>query len=65
MMMIMFGFLSDVSVGRLFAGGVVPRLMLTTFYIIYIGIRCLLFLCLGAALPLEQRADWPEKFRSL
>lgn len=65
MMMIMFGFLSDVSVGRLFAGGVVPGLMLTTFYIIYIGIRCLLNPSLGPALPLEQRADWPEKFRSL
>ena len=65
MMMIMYGFLSDVSVGRLFAGGVVPGLMLTTFYIIYIGIRCLLNPSLGPALPLEQRADWPEKFRSL
>ncbi len=65
MMMIMFGFLSDVSVGRLFAGGVVPGLMLTTFYIIYIGIRCLINPGLGPALPPDQRADWPEKFRSL
>ena len=65
MMMIMYGFLSDVSVGKLFAGGVVPGLILATTYIIYIGIRCLLNPKLGPALPPEQRASFPEKISSL
>ena len=65
MMMIMYGFLSDVSVGKLFAGGVVPGLILAAAYIVYIGIRCLLNPAMGPALPLEQRASFPEKIRSL
>ena len=65
MMMIMYGFLSDASVGRLFAAGVVPGLMLSGIYIVYILIRCTLRPTDGPALAPENRAPWSEKFKSL
>jgi tripartite ATP-independent transporter DctM subunit len=64
MMMIMYGFLSGESVGKLFAGGVIPGFMLALFYIIYIGFRCFLQPEMGPALALEDRASWPEKIRA-
>lgn len=63
MMMIMYGFLSGESVGKLFAGGVVPGFMLAFFYIIYIGVRCYLQPEMGPALAPEDRASWPEKIK--
>ena len=65
MMMIMYGFLSDASVGRLFAAGVLPGLMLSGIYIVYIFIRCALRPEDGPALAPENRAPWPEKFKAL
>ncbi len=65
MMMIMYGFLSDASVGRLFAGGIIPGLVLSGFYIVYIFTRCTLRPEDGPALAPENRASWPEKFKSL
>ena len=64
MMMIMYGFLSGESVGKLFAGGVVPGLILAFLYIIYIGIRCYLQPEMGPALAPEDRASWPKKIRA-
>ena len=64
-MMVMYGFLSTVSVGQLFAGGVIPGLMLAVFYMIYVAIRCALRPEDGPALPPEERASWKEKFISL
>ncbi|WP_028579988.1 TRAP transporter large permease [Desulfogranum japonicum] len=65
MMMIMYAFLSGESVGRLFAGGVVPGLMLAAFYMSYIGIRCFLQPNMGPAIPVNERANLKEKFISL
>ncbi len=65
LMMIMYGFLGDVSVGKLFAAGVMPGLMLAGIYIVFIMVRCMIRPQDGPALPLELRASWPEKFRSL
>ena len=62
---IIYGMLARVSVGKLFAAGVGPGLMLAIFYIIYIGVRCRLQPHLGPALPPEDRASWREKFISL
>jgi C4-dicarboxylate transporter, DctM subunit len=36
MIMIIYGFLSDTSIGKLFIGGIIPGLTLASFYIIYI-----------------------------
>ena len=38
MMMVMYAFLSGVSVGKLFAGGIVPGILLTLIYIVYISV---------------------------
>ena len=65
MMMIMYGFLSDASVGRLFAAGVIPGLMLSGVYIVYILTRCGLRPQDGPALAPENRSSWSEKFKSL
>jgi len=62
---IIYGMLARVSVGKLFAAGVGPGIMLAIFYIIYIGVRCRLQPHLGPALPPEDRASWREKFISL
>ncbi len=38
LMMIMYSFLTGVSVGKLFAAGIIPGLLLALFYIIYIAV---------------------------
>jgi len=63
--MIIYAMVARESVGELFAGGVVPGLLLATFYILYIGIRCYFQPGLGPALPPEERASFKEKLVSL
>jgi len=65
MMMIMYAFLSGESVGRLFAGGVVPGLILASCYILYIGIRCYFQPHIGPAIQTEEQVSWVQKFKSL
>jgi tripartite ATP-independent transporter DctM subunit len=48
----------------MFLGGILPGLMLTSFYILYIGIRSYLSKDLCPALAPEERASWNEKLRS-
>jgi len=64
-LMIIYALIARVSVGKLFAAGFTPGLMLALFFIIYIGIRCRLQPHLGPALPAGERATWWEKFVSL
>ncbi len=59
--MIMYAFIARVSVGKLFAGGILPGLMLATMYIIYIGVRCYLQPKIGPALPPEERVPLKRK----
>lgn len=63
--LIIYGFLTGVSVGRLFLGGILPGLMLTVFYVIYVGIRSFISPELGPALPPAERATWSDKISSL
>ena len=65
MMMIMYAFLSGESVGRLFAGGVVPGFILAGCYMLYIGTRCYFQPSMGPALPEEEQANWGQKIKSL
>ncbi|WP_386627160.1 TRAP transporter large permease [Sulfitobacter geojensis] len=64
-LMVLYALLTEVSVGRLFAAGVGPGLTLFVLVLIYIGGRCWLQPELGPALPIEERASWGDKFRSL
>lgn len=62
---VFYGALAKISVGRLFAGGMIPGLTLALLYMVYIGIRCRLKPELGPPLPPEERVGWKEKITSL
>ncbi len=62
-LMIIYAFLSRDSVGKLFAAGLMPGLMLATIYIIYILIRCRINPTLGP--PAEEQFTTTEKLKSL
>jgi len=49
------------SVGKLFAGAIIPGLILSTMYILYILIRCWIRPQDGPALSKEERAAMPAK----
>ena len=61
---IIFALFTETSVGRLFIGGILPGLLLSTLFITYIAIRCLIQPAAGPALPPEERATWREKLVS-
>jgi len=63
--MIIYGFLAGVSVGRMFLGGILPGLLLSFLYVVYIGARTSMHHELGPALPVGERATWSEKLASL
>ena len=63
--MILYALYSRQSVGRLFAGGMIPGLILSTLYCTYIGIRCFKNPKMGPALPPEERVGWKGKIISL
>ncbi|MGH1358955.1 MAG: TRAP transporter large permease [Burkholderiaceae bacterium] len=64
-LMVLYALISEVSVGKLFAAGVGPGLLLFGLVSIYIIVRCWLQPELGPALPKEERAGWPEKLGAL
>jgi tripartite ATP-independent transporter DctM subunit len=53
------------SIGRFFAGGLIPGLMLATMFVIYIVTRCSLQPHLAPMVPPEDRANWSERISSL
>jgi len=62
---IVYGMYAEVSVGRLFAGGVFPGLLLSALFVTYIGTRSFFQRDLAPALPPEDRGTWKQKFVSL
>ena len=64
-LMVLYSLITEVSVGRLFAAGIGPGLLLFVLVSIYIGVRCWLQPHMGPALPPEERSDWGAKFRAL
>jgi tripartite ATP-independent transporter DctM subunit len=63
--LIIYSLLSGESVGKLFLGGLIPGLILSALFIIYILTRCYFNPTLGPPLPPEERASWTEKFVAL
>jgi len=63
--MIVLALFGQLSVGKLFAGGMIPGLILSSLFIIYILIRSFLQPNLAPALPPEMRSSWRDKFISL
>lgn len=66
-LMVVYGGMAGVSVGKMFMGGVFPGLILSGLFIFYIGIRCFFQKELGPALPKEERdkITWAMKFKAL
>ncbi len=59
--LIIYGMIARVSIGRLFAAGIIPGLMLSILFLSYIGIRCYFQPHLAPALPREGRVSVKEK----
>jgi len=66
-MLVTYGPMANVSVGKLFAGAFGPGLLLSLFYCSYIGIRCAVQPELGPVPPSEEieRASLGEKIKKL
>lgn len=62
---IIYATISDVSIGKLFLGGVTPGLLLSTLFIAYITIRCTINPTFGPAIPVCERPLLREKIASL
>ncbi|MBU4604064.1 MAG: TRAP transporter large permease subunit, partial [Proteobacteria bacterium] len=62
-LMILYGNMAEVSIGRLFAGGMLPGILLAAIFVLYIGIRCFFQKDLGPAVT--EKYNWRDKFRSL
>ena len=60
-MLIVMGDQANLSVGKLFAGAIIPGLILSTLYIVYILIRCHLHPEDGPALSAEELASVPPR----
>ena len=63
--MVFYALIAGESVGQLFMGGVLPGIMLSSFFILYILIRCALQPKLAPSVPRSERANWNEKVISL
>lgn len=63
--MVLYSLISGVSLGQLFAAGIVPGLVLLVLVSLYIGIRCWWQPHLGPALPPEERGTRREKLLAL
>ncbi|WP_101675587.1 TRAP transporter large permease [Alloalcanivorax mobilis] len=64
-MMILYSLITGVSVGQMFAAGVLPGILLMVLTSAYIIIRCYFQPHLAPALPEDERASWSEKFGAL
>jgi tripartite ATP-independent transporter DctM subunit len=62
---IVYALFAPESVGALYLGGIIPGLILSALFILYIIIRCFFQPELGPPLPLEERVSIREKIISL
>ncbi len=61
--MILYAFLTEESVGQLFIAGIFPGIVMTAIFSAYIGIACLINPNLGP--PIDEAVSWTAKLRSL
>ena len=64
-LMLAYAAVTELSLGRMFIGGILPGLLLATLYIVYIGIRTGLKPELAPPLAPEERGTWGQKIASL
>ena len=63
--MIIYAMVSHESVGDMFAGGIIPGILLAVLYILYIGIRSYFQPEIAPAIPKEEAVSLREKILSL
>ncbi len=54
-MLVVYGGLTNISVGKLFAAAMAPGLLLSFLYMVYVAVRCGINPKMGPPLPLEER----------
>ncbi len=64
-LMILYAFLAKASVGKLFAAGLIPGLMLAGIYMVYIFIRAVINPNVAPSVPKKDRPGFIEKIKSL
>ncbi|HIJ40987.1 MAG TPA: TRAP transporter large permease subunit [Deltaproteobacteria bacterium] len=64
-MLIVYGLVDNSSIGRLYAGAILPGFMLAGMFILYVTIRCYIKPSLGPPIPIEERLPLPKKLRLL
>ena len=64
-LLIIVGGYASLSVGKLFMGGIIPGLLCTMLYSLYIGVQCTRHPEYGPALPPEELATPMEKIRAI
>lgn len=64
-LMILYSLITGVSVGQMFAAGVLPGVLLMVLTVLYIVVRCAFQPNLAPALPKEERGNMAEKIRAL
>ncbi len=60
---IIYAVVAEQSVGELFIGAVIPGLILSGLYILYITIRCYIDPTLGPPIAVEERINFTEKIQ--
>jgi len=60
--LIIFGIVTQLSIGRLFLAGVIPGLMIAAFFVVIIFGWCRIDPTLG---PTGQQFSWPERWKSV
>lgn len=63
--MIVYASLSNLSIGKMFLGGIMPGFLLAFLFIAYILIRSLVNPQLAPPIPVEERATWVQKWASV
>ncbi|MBA7486708.1 Sialic acid TRAP transporter permease protein SiaT [subsurface metagenome] len=62
---VLYAIVARASIGKFFAGGLIPGLMLATMFIIYITVRCYLQPQLAPRISRQENISWGEKISSL
>lgn len=64
-MLIVYGLVDNTSIGQLYAGAFLPGLMLASFFILYVTVRCHLNPDLGPPVPREEQLTLQQKLKLL
>jgi len=62
---VLYAIVARASIGKFFAGGLIPGILLAIMFIIYITVRCYLQPQLAPRISRQENISWGEKFSSL